>query len=64
MLDLGSGAGLDLILAARKVGPGGKAIGLDMTPAMIETCRRNLKAADVVNAEVRQGCIGTDAGGG
>lgn len=57
VLDLGSGAGLDLILAARKVGPGGKAIGLDMTPAMIETCRRNLKAADVANAEVRQGCM-------
>ncbi len=55
VLDLGSGAGLDLILAAKKVGPEGKVIGLDMTPEMIETCRRNLVAAGIENAEVRQG---------
>jgi len=55
VLDLGSGAGLDLILASRKVGPNGKVIGLDMTPEMIETSRRNLAAAGVTNAEVRQG---------
>ncbi|MEW6411204.1 MAG: arsenite methyltransferase [Candidatus Zixiibacteriota bacterium] len=55
VLDLGSGAGLDLILAAKKVGPTGKAIGLDMTPEMIETCRANLKKAGITNAEVRQG---------
>jgi ubiquinone/menaquinone biosynthesis C-methylase UbiE len=55
VLDLGSGAGLDLILAARKVGPEGKVIGLDMTPEMIETCRRNLERAKISNAEVRLG---------
>ena len=55
VLDLGSGSGLDLILAARKVGPTGKAIGLDMTPEMIDACRRNLEAAGIENAEVRQG---------
>jgi len=55
VLDLGSGAGLDLILAAKKVGDEGKVIGLDMTPEMIETCRRNLEIARVKNAEVRQG---------
>ncbi len=55
VLDLGSGSGLDLILAARKVGPKGKAIGLDMTDEMIEICRKNLKAAGVENAEVRKG---------
>ena len=55
VLDLGSGAGLDLILAAKKVGPEGKVIGLDMTPEMIETCRRNLAAAGIKNGEVRQG---------
>jgi arsenite methyltransferase len=55
ILDLGAGAGLDLILAARKVGHKGKAIGLDMTPEMTETCRRNLERAGVKNAEVRQG---------
>ena len=55
VLDPGSGAGLDMILAAKKVGPGGKVIGLDMTPEMIEVCRRNLKQAGLANAEVRQG---------
>ena len=55
MLDLGAGAGPDLIMAARKVGPEGKAIGLDMTPEMIRACRLNLKAAGVENAEVREG---------
>jgi arsenite methyltransferase len=55
VLDLGSGAGLDLILASRKVGAKGKVIGLDMTPEMIETSRRNLKTAEIKNAEVRLG---------
>lgn len=55
VLDLGSGAGMDLILAARKVGPEGKVIGLDMTPEMIEVCRRNLERAKISNAEVRLG---------
>ncbi|UCG62486.1 MAG: arsenite methyltransferase [Candidatus Zixiibacteriota bacterium] len=55
VLDLGAGAGPDLIMAARKVGPEGKAIGLDMTPEMIDACRRNLEAAGIENAEVRQG---------
>lgn len=55
VLDLGSGAGLDLILAARKVGPEGKVIGLDMTPEMIDICQRNLERAKIDNAEVRLG---------
>jgi arsenite methyltransferase len=55
VLDLGSGAGLDLILAAKKVGEQGRVLGLDMTPEMIETCRRNLQQAGITNAEVRQG---------
>lgn len=55
VLDLGSGAGLDLILASRKVGPTGKVIGLDMTPEMITVCRRNLELAGIANAEVRFG---------
>lgn len=55
VLDLGSGAGMDLILAARKVGPDGKVIGLDMTPEMIEVCQRNLERAKISNAEVRLG---------
>ncbi len=55
VLDLGSGAGLDLILAAKKVGASGKVIGLDMTDEMIETCNRNLEQAGIKNGEVRKG---------
>ncbi|MFQ5498761.1 MAG: arsenite methyltransferase [Candidatus Zixiibacteriota bacterium] len=55
VLDLGSGSGLDLILASSKVGTQGKVIGLDMTPQMIDVCKENLKAAGVTNAEVRIG---------
>ncbi len=55
VLDLGSGAGLDLILSARKVGPTGRAIGLDMTPEMIETANRNIAASGLNNIEVRKG---------
>lgn len=55
VLDLGSGAGLDLILAARKVGPTGKAIGLDMTPEMIEAANRNITKSGLKNIEVRKG---------
>lgn len=56
-LDLGSGAGLDLILAARKVGESGRAIGVDMTTAMVEAARRNVEKAGLRNTEVRQGLI-------
>src|ERR1041384_4811682 len=41
VVDLGSGGGLDVFLAAAKVGPAGRAIGIDMTPEMIELARRN-----------------------
>src|ERR1700709_1291439 len=41
VVDLGSGGGLDVFLAAKKVGPTGKAIGIDMTPAMLERARAN-----------------------
>lgn len=51
VLDLGSGAGLDVLLSARRVGPTGRAIGLDMTPEMLELARRNAAAAGVGNAE-------------
>jgi len=57
VLDLGSGAGLACILAANKVGPGGRAIGLDMTPEMIKLARRNAKQAGVKNVEFNWGEI-------
>ena len=46
VVDLGSGGGLDVFLAARKVGPTGKAIGIDMTPEMIERAKRGAAVAD------------------
>ncbi len=55
VLDLGSGAGLDSLLAARKVGPTGKVIGIDFAPEMIQKARRNAEAVRVTNAEFRQG---------
>jgi arsenite methyltransferase len=57
VLDIGSGAGVDLILAARAVGEEGRVIGVDMTPSMVERARRNLAAAGIGNAEVREGII-------
>jgi arsenite methyltransferase len=57
VLDLGSGAGLDLIIAARKVGPSGRVIGVDMTDAMLEAARANITAAGLSNIELRRGII-------
>ncbi len=51
VLDLGSGAGLDSILAARRVGPGGRVIGIDFTPEMVEKARHNVGAAGLANVE-------------
>ncbi len=55
VLDIGSGAGIDCLIAARRVGPSGKVIGLDMTPAMIEKARENAREAGVSNVEFRLG---------
>jgi SAM-dependent methyltransferase len=57
VLDLGSGAGLDLLAAAEKVGPTGLAIGVDMTPDMIDKARQNADSLGYTNVEVRQGLI-------
>jgi SAM-dependent methyltransferase len=57
ILDLGSGAGIDLLLAAKLAGPAGKVIGVDMTPAMIQRARANAAAAGLMNVEVREGII-------
>jgi SAM-dependent methyltransferase len=51
VVDLGSGGGLDVFLAARKVGPTGKAIGIDMTPQMIDRARRAAAIDGITNAE-------------
>jgi arsenite methyltransferase len=55
VLDLGSGGGIDCFLAAKKVGPEGRVIGLDMTPDMIKLARRNAKKMGVTNVDFRFG---------
>ena len=55
VLDLGSGPGLDALLAARRVGPGGRVIGVDMTPEMIARARTAAEGAGLRNVEFRQG---------
>lgn len=56
VLDIGCGAGMDLLLVARRAGPSGKAIGVDMTPSMLELAKRGaLKAGLWENTEVRRG---------
>jgi arsenite methyltransferase len=57
VLDLGSGAGADVLIAARRVGSTGKAIGLDMTDEMLELARRNAQAAGLENVEFHKGYI-------
>jgi len=57
VLDLGSGAGIDLLLAAQKVGSSGHVIGIDMTDEMIVKARRNIAQAGLENVEVRKGLI-------
>ena len=55
VLDLGSGPGLDAFLAAQAVGPQGRVIGVDMTPAMLERARRNAERGGFANVEFREG---------
>lgn len=55
VIDLGCGGGIDTILAARAVGPGGTAIGLDLLPEMLDVAARNAAAAGVTNVRWLQG---------
>jgi len=57
VLDLGSGGGIDVLLSARRVGPTGKAYGLDMTDDMLALARQNQRAGGVANAEFLRGEI-------
>ena len=57
VLDLGSGAGADVLISARRVGPTGTAIGLDMTDEMLALARENAKEAGVANAHFLKGYI-------
>lgn len=55
VLDLGSGGGIDVLLSARRVGPAGKAYGLDMTDEMLDLARKNAAKAGVTNVEFLRG---------
>src|ERR1035441_1262830 len=57
VLDLGSGGGIDVLLSARRVGPAGKAYGLDMTDEMLALARANQRKAGVQNVEFLKGEI-------
>jgi len=57
VVDLGCGGGLDVLLAAKKVGPTGKSIGIDMTPQMLDLARRNAAKAGASNVEFHQATI-------
>ena len=57
VLDLGSGGGIDVILSAKRVGPAGKAYGLDMTDEMLALARDNQKKAGIENVEFLKGAI-------
>ncbi|MDD5264984.1 MAG: arsenite methyltransferase [Candidatus Bipolaricaulis sp.] len=57
VLDLGSGAGIDCFLAAEKVGPSGRAIGVDMTPEMVDRARETARQESAANVEFRLGEI-------
>jgi ubiquinone/menaquinone biosynthesis C-methylase UbiE len=57
VLDLGSGAGLDVLLSARRVAPGGHAYGLDMTDEMLQLANSHMKKAGVANATFLKGSI-------
>ncbi len=57
VLDLGSGAGIDILIAGKMVGPTGKAIGVDMTDEMITAGNENIKVSGMTNVEIRKGII-------
>lgn len=57
VVDLGCGGGLDVLLAAPKVGPEGKAIGVDMTPEMLDLARRNAEKSGAANVEFHHATI-------
>ena len=57
VLDLGCGSGVDVLLAARAVGPGGKVIGIDMTDEMVNKARSAVEKAGLKNVEIRKGLV-------
>ena len=64
VLDLGCGAGTDLLIAAQMAGPHGRAIGVDMTPAMLERARASAREMGLENVELHEGADRGAAGRG
>lgn len=57
VLDVGCGAGVDTLCSAMKVGPSGKAVGIDLTPAMLEKAKNNLSMTDLQNVAFKLGSV-------
>jgi SAM-dependent methyltransferase len=57
VLDLGCGAGTDLLIAAQRTGPGGRVIGIDMTPTMLERARASAREMGLANVELHESLI-------
>jgi SAM-dependent methyltransferase len=55
VVDVGCGAGIDSLIAARMVGPGGHVVGVDMTPAMLAKARHSVAESGLANVEIREG---------
>ena len=55
VVDIGSGAGIDSLIASKMVGPEGRVVGVDMTPAMLETARQSAKVVAAANVEFKEG---------
>ena len=55
VVDVGCGAGIDTLIAAKKIGPDGRVIGVDMTPSMLEKARQAAKETELANVEFREG---------
>ena len=64
VIDLGSGAGFDCFIAANKVGPSGRVIGVDMTEEMLTKSRRTAQTMGLDNVDFREGILENDAGRG
>jgi SAM-dependent methyltransferase len=57
VLDVGSGAGVDTLISAMMTGPSGKVVGVDLTPAMLETAKKNLSMTDLKNVRFEEGSV-------
>jgi SAM-dependent methyltransferase len=57
VLDVGCGAGVDTLFSAKRTGPSGKVVGIDLTPAMLERAKKNLSMTDLKNVRLEEGSV-------